>query len=425
MNQIKILIVDDRPDNLLSMCSILERENYAIVTAGSGRAALKILLREYDFSLILMDVQMPDMSGFDTAAVIYQRDKLKNIPIIFITAHNHEDEAIFKGYQVGAVDFIYKPVNPELLKIKVGLFAELYSKTQSLIEQEQNLLVANAALQKEVIERETSEMKIRELNSQLLANNSHLKMVNEELDRFAYIASHDLQEPIRKILIFSDMILQKKFREDDLQRYMLKITDATLRMQQLVRDLLQYSKQSVTVGDFIATDLNDIVLETLTELELKIQFSNAKIMIDPLPTLPIIPSLIRQVFLNLISNAIKFRKKEQSPEIHIYAQKELVTLQNVAGNGSEMFCKIFITDNGMGFDNKYLNDLFVIFKRLHSYQDIEGSGIGLTICKKIVEQHRGYITASSELGKGSTFIVCLPVKEACTDLLVAGIREGG
>lgn len=108
---IKILVVDDRADNLLSIESILERESYTIVKANSGRAALKILLKEYDFSLILMDVQMPDMNGFETAALIYQRDKLKEIPIIFITAHSHEEEAIFKGYKVGAVDFIYKPID--------------------------------------------------------------------------------------------------------------------------------------------------------------------------------------------------------------------------------------------------------------------------------------------------------------------------
>jgi signal transduction histidine kinase len=398
---IKILVVDDRQDNLLSIESILERESYTIVKANSGRAALKILLREYDFSLILMDVQMPDMNGFETAALIYERDKLKDIPIIFITAHSHEEEAIFKGYKVGAVDFIYKPVNPELLRVKVGLFVELYRKTQSLIASEQQLLQANASLQREVEEREASERKVRELNSQLMKNNVHLKAVNEELDRFAFIASHDLQEPLRKIRVFSDMILQKKASTLEVDKYVSKITNATIRLQQLVSDLLRFSRHSIQGGDFIAADLNEIVRDAMSELEIKIQQNNARITIDPLPSIKVIPTLMRQVFYNLISNAIKFRKKEVEPQVHIYA-----TLVNEEAKGSHY--KIFVTDNGIGFEKQYIEDIFVVFKRLHSYHEIEGTGIGLSICKKIMEQHNGYITATSELEKGATFIIGLP-----------------
>jgi CheY-like chemotaxis protein len=117
-SDIKILIVDDREDNLFSIQAILEKDNYNIIKANSGRAALKILLKQHDFSLILMDVQMPDLNGIETATIIYERDKLKNIPIIFITAHNYDDDFVFKGYQMGAVDYIYKPINPDLLRVK-------------------------------------------------------------------------------------------------------------------------------------------------------------------------------------------------------------------------------------------------------------------------------------------------------------------
>ena len=402
---IKILVVDDRPDNLLSIESILERESYTIVKANSGRSALKILLKEYDFSLILMDVQMPDMNGFETAALIYERDKLKDIPIIFITAHN-EDEAIFRGYKVGAVDFIYKPVNPELLRIKVGLFVELYRKTQSLIAQEQKLLNTNASLQREIEEREASELKVRELNKQLIQNNSHLKTVNEELDRFAYIASHDLQEPLRKIRVFSDMIIQKKTGPADVDKYVTKITNATIRMQQLVSDLLRFSRHSIQGGDFVDADLNDIVRDAITELEIKIQQTNAQIKIDKLPTVSVIPILMRQVFYNLISNALKFRKKEVAPDIHIYVQQE-----EHPELTDTRYYRIFVKDNGIGFENQYSDDIFVVFKRLHSYHEIEGTGIGLSICKKIMEQHNGVITATSELDKGATFMVGIPEKQ--------------
>ncbi|SIS82874.1 hypothetical protein SAMN05421788_1011461 [Filimonas lacunae] len=399
---IKILIVDDRPDNLLSIESILEKENYHIVKAGSGRAALKILLREFDFSLILMDVQMPDMNGFETAALIYQRDKLKNVPIIFITAHN-EDEAIFKGYKVGAVDFIYKPINPELLRVKVGLFVELYQKTQSLQAQETKLLNINASLQKEIEEREASEQKVRDLNRLLVQNNIHLKAVNEELDRFAYIASHDLQEPLRKIRVFSDMIMQKKDTEGEVDKYITKIINATIRMQQLVNDLLRFSRHAVQGGDFVTADLNDIVKEALGELEIAIHQSKAKITLGILPVAHVIPTLMRQVFYNLISNAIKFRKKDTVPEVHIYAEQ--------SATGDNNYYKIFVVDNGIGFEKKYSEDIFVVFKRLHSYHEIEGSGIGLSICKKIMEQHSGFITAASEINEGATFVITLPEKQ--------------
>jgi CheY-like chemotaxis protein len=139
---VKILAVDDREDNLLSIETILEQENYTIVKATSGRAALKILLQQQDFTLILMDVQMPDMNGFETASLIYEREKLRHIPIVFITAHNQGEERMFEGYKMGGVDFIYKPINPELLRYKVSVFVELYQKTHDLLNHERKLLAA-------------------------------------------------------------------------------------------------------------------------------------------------------------------------------------------------------------------------------------------------------------------------------------------
>src|SRR6185437_3729692 len=181
-SDIKILVVDDKADNLFSIDAILEKDNYTIVKANSGRAALKILLNEQDFSLILMDVQMPDMNGFETASFIYQRDKLKHIPIIFITAHHSDEEHIFQAYKSGGVDYIYKPIKPELLRAKVSVFIEMYRKTNQLIVHEKKLVATNKSLQKEIEERKVIEQQIRMLNKQLLENNSSLKAINEELD---------------------------------------------------------------------------------------------------------------------------------------------------------------------------------------------------------------------------------------------------
>src|SRR6188474_1226360 len=154
----KILLVDDREDNLLSIEAILAPSGYQFVKANSGRQALKVLLTEFDFAIILMDVKMPNLNGFETATLIYERQKLRHIPIIFITANNYGDENIFKGYQAGAVDYIYKPINPDLLRAKVNVFIDLYKKNHRLLAQEQKLMAANEHLEKEIEERRKSEL---------------------------------------------------------------------------------------------------------------------------------------------------------------------------------------------------------------------------------------------------------------------------
>src|SRR6188472_2415836 len=166
----KILLVDDREDNLLSIETILQPNGYKFVKANSGRQALKILLSEFDFAMILMDVKMPNLNGFETASLIYEREKLKHIPIIFITANNFGDENMFKGYQTGAVDYIYKPINADVLRAKVSVLVELYKKTRLLHEQEQKLIANNRSLEKEVKDRKTSEEKVIQLNRQLVQN---------------------------------------------------------------------------------------------------------------------------------------------------------------------------------------------------------------------------------------------------------------
>lgn len=404
---VKILVVDDREDNLLSIETILEREDYTIVKAASGRAALKILLLQQDFTLILMDVQMPDMNGFETAALIYEREKLKQIPIIFITAHNQGEERMYEGYEMGGVDFIYKPINPELLRYKVSVFVELYQKTHQLINHEKKLLSANRNLEKEVEERKISEEKVSLLNQQLVQNNQQLKNTIEELDRFAYVASHDLQEPLRKILVFSDKI-RTKYKEtidEEMDKSLDKIVKASERMQLLINDLLRFSRNTTTHEDFSLINLNELISEVLIDMEIEIERNEAQVKIEDLPKVWGIPSQMRQLFQNLVSNSLKFKKAESVPVLHIYNEtgKLLVNGQN------GQLCRIVVQDNGIGFDPKFVNEIFVVFKRLHSYHEFEGSGVGLSICKKIIERHSGFITAESKIGVGSKFIIDLPV----------------
>lgn len=407
---INILVVDDREDNLLSIEAILQKDEYNIIKANSGRAALKVLLSRHDFSLILMDVQMPDMNGLETATIIYERDKLKGIPIIFITAYSNDEEYIFKGYKMGAVDYIYKPINPELLRAKVSVFVELYRKNDQLLSHEKRLLAANKSLQKQIEEGKRSQEKINLLNKQLIENNLHLKMVNEELDQFAYVASHDLQEPLRKIRVFSDKITTIKNDDKEVEKYLAKISRSSERMQLLINNLLHFSRHSVNTSDFVKVDLYQLVKEVISELEVDIERSNTQINLDPLPVICAVPELMRQLFYNLINNAIKFQRKDRSPVISI-------SLENIDPDNAETkekyisgvpYYKISVSDNGIGFDAKYAEEIFMVFKRLHSYHEYEGTGIGLSICKKIVDKHNGYLTAFGNLNEGATFVIELP-----------------
>ncbi len=406
----KILLVDDREDNLVSIEAIFETGKYRFVKANSGKQALKILLHEFDFALILMDVKMPNLNGFETAALIYEREKLRHIPIIFITANSYDDENIFKGYSSGAVDYIYKPINPELLKAKVSVFVELFKKNHTLLLQEQKLIAINKSLENEITERKNSEEKVRALNLELLKNIDNLESANKELDRFAFMASHDLQEPLRKIRMFSERLVSNQ--DGNLSaneiKFIEKIQNSAQRMQLLIRDIFTFSKLSADSKTFESTNMNLLVTDVMHQLESSIKEKNATIVVSGLPTLFINPVLMQPLFYNLISNALKYSRSGISPLIKIYSeysilkdtQKEKLTKNN--------YCKIYIEDNGIGFDQKYADHIFKMFTRLHSGGEFEGTGIGLALCKKIVEEHNGYISAISRINEGTTFIVSLP-----------------
>lgn len=411
--EIKLLIVDDREDNLFSIETILEKDGYLIRKAVSGRAALKILLKEQDFTLILMDVQMPDLNGFETAALIYESDKLKHIPIIFITANDQREESLFKGYQLGGVDYIYKPINPELLRAKVSVYVELYKKNMQLLTQEQKLLLANKKLEIEIEERLAVEKKINLLNKQLMDTIYQLKGINKDLEQYAFVASHDLQEPLRKITIFGNILRDKyglvldKEANDLLER----MTKSSKRMHMLVKNLLEFSKTIAETENYIETDFNDIIHSVLSDLEIAIEQKKAAVHLKGLPKIKAIPDQVRQLFQNLITNALKFSKPGVPPVITISSEKiKGMYIPNISYDQyEESFYRITIEDNGIGFDEKYAEHIFMIFKRLHTFDEFEGTGIGLSVCKKIVEKHNGFIYATGKPNEGATFTIILPV----------------
>lgn len=405
------MLVDDREDNLLSLETVLEPDGYRFVKANSGRQVLKLLLTDIDFALILMDVQMPNLNGFETASLIYERERLRTIPIIFITANNYGEENLYKGYRAGAVDYIYKPVNPELLRAKVGVFVELYRKNQRLLAQEQKLVTINRNLELEIAERIASEQKVKDLNRQLLENIARLETANKDLDLFAFMASHDLQAPLRKIRMFSDRLLAGNADKlsNESRLYLTRIQEVSRRMQELINDILRFSKISAEGQSFDDVDLNAVIQEVLSEMDGTIREKNAEISVDRLPMLPASTVLMGPLFSNLVSNALKYTKKNETPRVRIRYEEGPVTTATNGKDPEVRYGRIYIEDNGIGFDQKYAEQIFDMFRRLHSNSEYEGTGIGLALCKKIVEMHRGYISAIGRPGDGAVFIVSLPL----------------
>ena len=187
-------------------------------------------------------------------------------------------------------------------------------------------------------------------------------------------------------------------------------------MQMLINDLLSFSRQSVSSSDFQKTNLNTLAKEAIAELEIEIEKSNARIHVGDLPIVWAVPSLMKQLFHNLVSNAIKFRKKGVEPVIQIEARNMNEHEHAIPAVNGHKYHKVSISDNGIGFDPKYSEEIFMVFKRLNSYHEYEGTGVGLSICKKIVEKHNGFIIAHSEQGKGSTFSFVLPEKQSGMNL---------
>lgn len=250
---------------------------------------------------------------------------------------------------------------------------------------------------------------------ELRLKNDELMRSNADLEQFAYVSSHDLQEPLRKIRAFGDR-LGHKFRDvlgEDGIGYIDVMQSAASRMQVLINDLLKFSRLARDPEKFKEVKLNDIIEECLTDLEVSIEQEEAVLTIGELPVLECIPGQMRQLFQNLISNALKFHKKGEPPAIAIEA--DIRTGRSLPGISPALahqrFCRITVQDNGIGFKEQYLDKIFVVFQRLHGRLEYQGTGIGLAVCKKIVDNHHGFITATSSENEGATFIIILPVRQ--------------
>jgi PAS domain S-box-containing protein len=259
-----------------------------------------------------------------------------------------------------------------------------------------------------------TQQQLENSNQELFRMNHALELSNHDLQQFASVASHDLQEPLRKIQMFSNLLVEKSGEalSPESQKYVDKIVDAATRMKTLIIDVLNYSKLSAHNTEFEDVDLNQIVEDLLEDFELIVEEKNATIDVGELPVIEGNKGQIRQVFQNIVSNALKFVKKDESPVISIRSKYVGERSFDSAEQEDGPYCIISIKDSGIGFDEKYLEHIFALFERLHSKDSYEGTGIGLAITKKIMEKHHGLVSAKSYLGKGAEFLLLLPVKQA-------------
>jgi signal transduction histidine kinase len=400
--KVKILLVDDKKENLLSLQVILANKGYEFVEATSGKDALRILLKSQDFAIILMDVQMPIMDGFETAELIRQSDKLKHVPIVFLTANMNTMEYIFKGYQAGAVDYMIKPLSTEILQAKVAVFAELHRKNQELLFKEEQMKLLHDNIVKT---NQQLEARNREVEKQAY----ELGVANKELESFTYISSHDLQEPLRKIQTYTSMIREREQLSENGQYNFDRVWNAAERMRRLIESLLVFSHTKEADRKFEKTNLKLIIDEIKAEMEDTLDAKQATIDSNDLCEATVIPFQFTQLMYNLISNALKFSKPDVAPRI---------TVKGRIANGHELaherlasdkkYCHIVVEDNGIGFSPQFSEKIFDIFQRFHNRDQYSGTGIGLAIVKRIVDNHNGIIVASSSLMEGATFNIYIP-----------------
>ena len=241
---------------------------------------------------------------------------------------------------------------------------------------------------------------------------------NAELEQFAYVASHDLQEPLRKIQAFGDRLkvkCQSALPPDGVD-YLERMQSASARMQTLINDLLTFSRVISTTRPFVPVDLAAVAREVLNDLEVRIEQTGAVVEVGELPTVEADPLQMRQLLLNLVSNALKFQPDGQKPQVKISG---VISRQTFGRDGSDEFGEMHIQDNGIGFDEKYLEKIFVVFQRLHGRDRYAGTGVGLAVCRRITDRHSGTITARSRPGEGATFIVRLPIRHSRAQAEVA------
>jgi len=380
---VNILLVDDDARNLDALESILESPEHRLVRAQTADAALHALVKE-NFALLVLDIHMPDMSGLELAHLIKQRKKTQHLPIIFLTAYYQEDEHILQGYGAGAVDYLSKPSNPDVLRSKVAVFVDLYRKT--------------SALEAEIEVRRAAEQRVKELNHKLAEHIAELGAANAELEAFSYSVSHDLRAPLRQVAGFVDSL--KKAAGDQLPvtaaEYLPLIQGSVKRMGRLIDDLLEFSRVGRAEMIEERVNLQALIEQSLQMLHPSTNGRAIEWQIQSLPEVRGDPAMLRQVWASLLDNALKFTRPRDPARIEVGVRSE---------SDEHLF---FVRDNGVGFDARYADKLFGVFQRLHGRSEFEGTGIGLANVRRIISRHGGRAWAESAPDQGATIFFTLP-----------------
>jgi two-component system, sensor histidine kinase and response regulator len=381
-DRVNILLVDDQPANLIAMEAMLQGLGQNLIKADSGREALKWLLT-HEFAVILLDVKMPEMDGFETAELIRQRDKSRHTPILFLTAGDNTQTQAFRGYAVGAVDYLVKPVVPEFVKSKVAVFVEL-AKKNALLRRQAQLLA----------EGEQAARELAETRAELVRDLEHK---NRELESFSYAVSHDLRAPLRRIDSFSRAVLESHGDKLDEagQRYLSHVREASQHMAQLIDDVLYLSKVTRSELREQEVDLSAIATMILERLREHDPERRVEVKVRPGVIVSGDGQLLKIALANLLENAWKFTSREPASRIEF-------GVTQLAGEPT-----YFVRDNGAGFDMTYADRLFGPFQRLHSQKEFPGSGIGLATVQRIVHRHGGRVWAEGLVGQGATFYFTL------------------
>ena len=371
-------MVDDSPEKLLAMTSILESmPSVAIIQARSGPEALRLLLKQ-EFAVILLDVNMPEMDGFETAQVIRGRPSLEHIPILFVTALSTTDSDIFKGYSFGAVDYVLTPILPEILRTKVGVFVELWKQRRALQEQAEHL---------------------KKLNKDLTRRAEQLSEVNKELEGFCYTVAHDLRAPLRAMEGLTATLVEDFGEALDKEGHdqASRIREAASRMDQMIQELLSYSRLTFVAMDVAPLKMEDVLKDALSQIDFDLKEKKARIQVKRSRNRVVghHPMLV-QVVCNLICNAIKFCPEGATPEVTIWEEKR------------DERIRVWVEDNGIGIAPEHCERIFRIFERLHDRDHYTGTGIGLAIVQKAITRMGGHVGVESEVGKGSRFWFELP-----------------
>ena len=400
--EIKILIVDDTENNLMSMEVILENEGYTIYKATSGREALRILLKEDDFSLILLDVRMPIMDGYETAALIQERDKLRHIPIIFITAQDYEDESVYKGYEAGGVDFILKPINPEILRAKVTVFAEMQRKNNLLRQQEEELRIMNNELLE--LNRDL-EQRVSERTTELENLNEELRALNLSKDKFLSVISHDLRNPLTSLLLASKNLTEKAETMPPKELAMISgiIHRTSNKILQQLNELVEWAKKQRQ-----KTNFNPEKIQLYTRIAESLELLRVNAIQKAVKLENNIPHdvyvyadslMLRSILQNIVTNAIKFTPNGKG-------------VVRVSAQPLNSMIEVCVEDSGVGMTSDVRERLIENFDiTVPGTNQEKGSGLGLLLVKDFVAQHGGSIAIESEQGRGTCFRFTIPKYE--------------